>query len=314
MNLNPVNLIKELRVNSGPLEGAFVVAPAGKINWYFANLGLQGIARKLSPEDLDHYVRKYLDCFISQLEADSTIFDVVGTTKIDPDSHDSYASTFLSLAALYVRLSNNKEWYLANQSKLNDIAYFNLTTQIKPNKLITTFQSPHPYNVGFNMDNCENYRGLIDYSYLLKSFNNTNDLYFFQMAEDVATGLKGLYDPMTKAFKPSDVATGVEKSFYPGTTTQIFAQAFGVLPLSSYYASAWKFLVNNSPYWRTLAYDPFPWMILSTVAAKRGATSQAKAQLAACDKLFATDRAKVTINELGWYQRTLNILNCPNEA
>ena len=48
---------------------------------------------------------------------------------------------------------------------------------------------------------------------------------------------------------------------------------------------------------------------LGYVAAKRGDTNRARTQMAATEKKYANQRALVTINELGFYQRTQSILN-----
>jgi hypothetical protein len=314
--INPVSEIKALQVNTGPLSGCYLVAPAGLCNWYFTNLGLIGIASRLSSADLDTYVRRYLDVYISRLTPQATINDVVFTdatyqnfTEQKPDSHDSYAATFLSLAARYVRLSRNTAWLNTHVITLKNIAYFNLATQVKPNSLTQTFQKPDPYNVGFNMDNCEVYRGLIDFAAMLRDYGYTDDAnYYDQFATQASIGLTGLWDSQRAGFRSSDVDPVATTSFYPGATTQVFAQAFNVSPLRGWRDAAWSYLAKWAPDWASCAYDPYPWMIIGTVAAKRGLSNQAKAQLAKCDQIFVNNRRFVTINELGWYQRTKNIL------
>ena len=48
--------------------------------------------------------------------------------------------------------------------------------------------------------------------------------------------------------------------------------------------------------------------MLGLAAAKRGQSALARAQLASMEKTFASNRAMITINELGFYQRTQSVL------
>jgi len=79
--------------------------------------------------------------------------------------------------------------------------------------------------------------------------------------------------------------------------------------MSPYFTSAYNFLNTYSPNWPNEVYDPFPWAILGYVAAKRGDLTRARTQMAATQKKYATDPGLVTINELGFYQRTQSLLN-----
>lgn len=307
---DPFQIIANCRISSGPakLIGAYRIVPnVGRINWYFSNLGLLGTARYVPSENL----RSYLNAYIRNLKADFTIDDYQAdlVTPMKPDSHDSYAATFLSLAAIYVRLTGDVPWFNANVDTLKNIAYYNLARQVKANKLTRTFQIPDAYDVGFFMDNCEVYRGLRDLCLLLDDHGHGMDaMYYNSFAVDITHGLMNLWDYNKSGFRPSDAHASAETSFYPGVTCQVFAQAFDVAPLSAYYTSAWQYVTKFAPKWSALVYNQFPWMILSTVAAKRKLTKQAQAALAQCEYLHRIQPELVTINELGWYQRTRNLL------
>lgn len=310
--LDPLQIITSCRITSGPaaLIGAYRIVPSvGRINWYFSNLGLIGTARFL-PKD---HVRNYLDVYIRNLKADCTIddFEADLTTPMKPDSHDSYAATFLSLAAHYVALTNDTNWYYSNVATLKRIAYFNLATQTKPNQLTRVFQSPDPYDVGFFMDNCEVHRGLKDFAQLLRRFGDESDaVYYDAFAETIAYGLMNLWDPVMSGFRPSDAHNTAIRAFYPGVTCQIFAQAFDVTPLSAYYDKAWTYVQRYAPDWSRRRYDDFPWAILGAVSAKRKVLQPARWTL-----MHMNEQARLgnynmlTINELGWYQRINNLLN-----
>ena len=159
------------------------------------------------------------------------------------------------------------------------------------------------------MDNAEVYRGLRDFAALLQERGDTADAaYYDQFANKIAIAMGGLFSASTSAFRMADLSTQTETSFYPGTTCQVFPQAFGVSELSGYYDRAWNFFNANTPGWENGTLDPCPWAVLGLAAAKRGQTALANAQLASIEKTFSANRAMVTINELGFYQRTRSVL------
>lgn len=318
--INVVEAIKALRINTGSYAGAYEIAPNGLSNWYFTNLGLISIVQYLSPSDLDKYIRTYLDLYISKLEANMSIQDIqfpfgrANTsvfTLVPSDSDDSYAATTLSLAVRYLRASQNWTWWDKNKSRLKDMAYRNIATSVKSNGLTSVFQGPRSQanNAGYLMDNCEAYRGLRDFSALLKERGDTADgAYYGLFATNIANALTGLFMASSNAFKMADLSTQTETSFYPGTSCQIFPQVFDVSELSGYYDRAWNYLNMYSKGWESGALDPYPWAVLGLAAAKRGQTALAQSQLLSIEKTFTVNRPLVTINELGFYQRTKSIL------
>ena len=65
----------------------------------------------------------------------------------------------------------------------------------------------------------------------------------------------------------------------------------------------------NSPGWETGKLDPYPFAVLGlAAAAKCGLTTLAKAQQVSIEKSFIANRPMVSINELGFYQRTKSVL------
>ena len=182
---------------------------------------------------------------------------------------------------------------------------------VKPNGLTSVFQSPRNQgnNAGYLMDNSEVYRGLRDFSGVLRERGETaNAAYCDQFAKNMAAAMAGLFNTSTSAFRMADLSTQTETSFYPGTTSQVFPQAFGVTELEGYYDRAWSFLDTNSPSWEKGVLDPYPFAVLGLTAAKRGQTTLATAQMASMEKTFITNRPMITINELGFYLRTKSVL------
>ena len=311
--------IKSLQITSGPYANGYLVAPNGMLNWYFTNLGLLPVVQYFSPDDLDRYVRTYLDLYLKNLTVNSTISDIGFTpgsntvVMIPSDSDDSYASTFLSLAVRYTRASQNWAWWDANEAALKNMAYRNLAVMQKPTDgLVSTFQPPRNQanGLGYLMDNAEDYRGLRDFASLLRDRGETTDANYYDLvATGIAQGIgTRLYDTAHAGFMTSDGDAQATEAFYAGTTCQSFPEAFGINELSAYYSKSWIYLNQYSPNWQNGQYDAFPWAVLGYVAAQRGLTAQAHEQLQAIDKLFFYNRALVTLNELGFYQRTQSIL------
>lgn len=317
--IDAVAQIKALRIASGPYAGGFEIAPNGRLNWYFTNLGLLPIVQYLSAADLDAYIRPYLDLYLRSLNANGSIDDVdfpLGRadpstfTRVLSDSDDSYAATLLSLAARYLRASGNGAWWDANKARLKEVAYRNLALAVKANGLTSVFQAPRSStnSIGYLMDNCEAYRGLRDFAAVLRERGDADAAYYDGFATSIGNAVAGLYKSASAAFVPGDAYTAVETVFYPGATCQVFAQAFGVTECQTLFDAGWACLNKYAPGWETGGYDPYPWAILGFVAAKRGQSSQASKQLTTIEQKFATNRSLVTINELGFYQRTRSVL------
>jgi len=321
----PINAparIKALRITTGPLTGGYRIAPGGRLNWYFTNLGLIAIVQYLTTAELDLYVRRYLDLYLSRLETDLTIRDVLfndetlqNITLVPSDSDNSYVATLLSLMVRYLQATQNWSWWDANKTRIKALAQAGIVNLIKTNGLVRVFQpgNPSPYaNFGYMMNNAEDYRGLSDLSALLYQRGESADAaYFGSIAAGIGQTMQILlWDAARSGFKVSDQDLRADTdSFYPGSTCQVFPQVFGVSECAGYFTPAYRFLNTWSPRWPSLVYDPFPWCILGTVAAKRGDSTRAMTQLTATETLFQQNQALVTINELGFYQRTRSILN-----
>ncbi len=316
--------IKKLRIKQGIFAGGYQVAPTGVLNWYFTNLGLIAIVPRLTLSDLNIYIRSYLNLYLKRLEPDMSIKDInfedgnplSSYGKTPSDSDDSYAATFLSLASLYaktiyIKQSKDLTWWNKNKSKLKNIAYYNLAISIKQNGLTSVFQSPRSQkdNTGYLMDNCESYRGLRDFAEMLRLTGDIADAnYFDSFANGITQGIDSmLFDSITARFIPSDNPLD-ETCFYPKATCQVFPQAFGLVELSSHFDQAWHYLNATAANWQNGHYEEYPWAILGFVAAKRGAIIQAQAQMKTVQSLFIHKRGLVTINELGFYQRTKDVL------
>lgn len=312
--------LTELQVKKGPYKGMFLVAPAGVGNWYFANLGLQGIIPYMDNSALEALIRPYLDLYISKLRSDYTIDDVGFPGGIDfpettvlhiSDSDDSYASTFTSLVLLYVKASGNTAWWNSNSVVINEIMTRNCLIPIKPNNLTSTFTPTNIqkiWDVGYFMDNCEVYRGLRDAATLNKdnvAVANT----FSAGADRIAVGLRGLW--AETGFRYADAAPilrTTDKALYPDGACQVFAEAFGVTELRDLFDKSYTYLNNSFPGWETGNLDAFPFAVLGYVSALRQDFTRAKTQVSIIEEKFTLSRPHITLNELGWYSKTRAIV------
>ena len=319
--IDAVARIQALRIGTGPLTDGYRIAPDGRLNWYFTNLGLISIVQYLDAAGLDHYIRRYLDLYLSRLEPNASIQDVSfndssleSITLLPSDSDNSYAATLLSLAARYLRASGNWAWWDAHQATLKTLAQANITSQFKANGLSRVFQPPRSTSIseyGFTMNNCEDWRGLRDLAGLLNQRGQAAEASaLLDQAHQLGQAIERvLWDGTRHGYRVSDQDLHADtRSFYPGSCCQVFPQAFGVIETSSHDDAAYRFLNTYSPRWPDEAYDPFPWCILGYVAAKRGDTSRAQTQLSATEALYQSHPERVTINELGFYQRIRSLM------
>lgn len=308
------------RIAVGPLRGAFVVAPAGMVNWYFANLALTAIRPSLDPATRERLILAHLDLCLSRLDGRATIADVsfaggVPTAAITlhrPDSHDSYASTLLSLAAGLVGDARGRQWLAAHLSRLKEVAEANLLAQMKPNGLVRVFQAGTGLpDTGYFMDNCENLAGLRDFAVVLDHFGDRNGAATLKRAVTrIADGLKRLWDAPAGRFRAADDGAPAGRAFYPDATCQVFPQLLGIGELSSYWGGGWRALMRLAPNWAACGLDPHPWALLGRVAALRGERAQASAQTAVIEARLPVDPARVPIHDLGFHhltRRTLGI-------
>jgi len=233
---------------------------------------------------------------------------------VPSDSDNSYASTLLSLVVRYLNASGNWSWWDTHQNTLKTIALSNVVNQIKPNGLTRVFQLPRTSGIsdfGFTMNNCEDWRALRDFSALLAQRGQAQEAQtYLDKAHQIGLAINNLlWDNISNGYLVSDQDLQADtRSFYPGSCCQVFPQAAGVIESSSHDSAAYGFLNTWSPRWPSEAYDPFPWCILGYVAAKRGDTTRAQTQLAATDARYQSNPGLVTINELGFYQRTRSLL------
>jgi hypothetical protein len=323
VQFNPLTFLEQGKVTSGPFTGGYLNAPDGELNWYFANVGLTAFVRFIPNEIL-----QYLNLYLANLTPASTIEDVLfpspGTYQLRPsDSDDSYAATFLSLAAGYVTVSGNIGWFKSHIATFKSIADRNMVQNRYANGLTYPFQTEAQYDLAYLEDNCEVYRGLADFVATLNKAGSTADANYYsgKMAETLKA-IQTMYSAGTRAwwfdYFPDGTHDPIGTSFYPDLVTQAFPQAYRVPVPINWEAMGYAYLNRYAPGWPTGTCpnnpggkcDDFPWAILGYVAALRKQTAAAQQQVAYINHISTdpSQRGALTVNELGWYQRTLDVL------
>jgi Cro/C1-type HTH DNA-binding domain len=307
--------IDSLRISDGPFAGGFRLQENdGRLNWYFCNLGLLPLCDK-EPATVVAYLNLYLKNTDPARGTIEDVREIASGVRQPPDSDDSYAATFLTLASRYYQATDDQVWWEGHAPRLKQIAKQVLLAAQKPSGLVANFVGQPERAVGFLMDNSEVYRGLSDFSGQLARSKDAEATVFSDAAARVAKGIAGLYDPKTQSFQVADIPAAT--TFYPLRTAQVFPEVFGVpfgdaAETQRIYAAAWAFLNAGGDHWETGqvadgSLGGYPWMVLSFASAKHGDAARARAQLA----FFSNELKKpapipqfTAANELAWAAMT----------
>ncbi|MBZ5695983.1 MAG: hypothetical protein LAN36_11570 [Acidobacteriia bacterium] len=215
-----------------------------------------------------------------------------------PDSHDSFAATFLSLVAEYLKLTGNKAWLsttspqagLTYAQVLAHIATQNLTTQLNVsgvnNNLVNTFQAQifpkdgSVFNICYTEDNCEDYRGLIDGAYVFGVAGDaTTQTACLTAAASVVTGIESLYGTSSQGNQFFTWAAGVtwdsidtitNPNWYPNLQPNLFPELNGVpvTDAANTFATVRNWIAMKWPsYWADSSKDTFPNCFIPWMAA-----------------------------------------------
>lgn len=322
LDFNTLDALLSLRITSGTYTGAFRVAAAGMINWYFNNLALIQFVR-----DIPEYVRQYLELYLSKVATgDATngyryILDIDSdlSTPVNPDSHDSYAATFLSLVKGYVEATGNIAWFTSRVNQITDIAYYNLALAQKASGLVNTFQTSawgSYSSVAQLMDNAEAWRGLDDFIFTLNYTGQTSNVaYYTTIRDGVLNGIfnstTGLRDATNNRFFVNDTrptATGV---FYPDAICQIWPE-LKRLPeqVAGAFAGARSYFESVAPNWHHNNYDlsGFVWPHIAALYAMRGEVENPSEQLRQVNAIWSSTPNMVRVDRLGFIHLTKQFL------
>lgn len=252
-------------------DGAIKKHPnQGWITPYFANFAAIAML-----EDPVNYplVERYLNWYLRHLEKNGTIFDYHYDEQLlfrtaGPDSEDSYAGTYLSLAGAYHYRTGQTDWVKKNLPRLKKVAGVIINLMDRDG---LTFALAG-YRVKYLMDNCEAYRGLKDFANLLHSLGDQDAAMYQSKASAIAAGIERmLWNPRAKCYHTSK--TGWLRNrirlgkFYPDATCQVFPVLYGLLePDSKRAGSLYRLFNNFQPHWVFIKPPHFPWMLLGYYA------------------------------------------------
>ena len=218
-------LLMPFRVDAGPYAGAYLLAPGGAVNWYFATTSLLHLRRLPLAQ-----TRDYLDVYLAHLDPSDGIADVLPQASgiyapVAPDSEDAYAATFVSLAVRYHEESHDDAWWRRNAATLSAIVYAKLLTQVKSDGLI---RASHTDPTGYLMDNVEDYAGLRSLSRSLAQAQASDAAYIASFVAPLGAAIQRLYSDQAHAYKWSDNDPIGPLVPYPACTAQVFPQLYDV--------------------------------------------------------------------------------------
>lgn len=340
--------LSSYEVNDGPYAGAYRVADGGRIDWYFANLGLRFFV-----DDAAYNARigTYLDVFLAKLNpvtltilnydyAPAKSFcgesDAPGKAEIFysqphlmcPDSNDSYAATFVSLAVAWAR-TGHPAWWASNQIRILDLVRKNLLEQRKANGLIATCHRVcgsvgQVYTVGLLMDNSEDYAALKDLGGYLNAAGRGEGDPYLSAARDLGAAIhRELYKSILNSEPRSgwlwndtqDVPANAGK-WYPDCTAPMFPALYDVRSLDA--AGDWQRLRDGYSYlerqqvcraWESnFLKDDFPWYLIGyAVALREGQPGRARNMVENGGPFVKLHPDRLTINELGYATKILSL-------
>lgn len=312
-------------------SGAFTLKPGdSRIIPYFANLAAMALVDR-RPQAVRLYVEWYLDRLNlpDRWGLHGTIYDyrVDPSGKEEPthgyDSADSYAATFLTLVRAYLDRTGDLDFVLDKLPALETVAGVIPALQDADGLVWATPARLEKYL----MDNCENYRGLVDYAAILAAVGRDEEAgRALAAAGRVRRGIeerlwnekRGNYDWCIYTLWLGGLRLGEVsrksdwKRWYPDTTAQIFPVITGVIdPGSPRAASLYQNLDQWHPGWVGQAKaDPHPWSVLGYAAAVMGDTQQALAFTRATAATYmAEDGPYSGLSwEIAWHLLTVGLL------
>jgi hypothetical protein len=218
-------LLMPFRVVAGPYAGAYLLAPGGAVNWYFATTSLLHLRRLPLAQ-----TRAYLDAYLAHLDPNDGIADVLPQPSgiyapVAPDSEDAYAATFVSLAVRYRQESRDDAWWSKNAATLSSMVYAKLLTQVKADGLIRASRTDP---TGYLMDNVEDYAGLAALASTLTATHDHDAPYVASFVAPLGAAIQRMYSEQAHAYKWSDNDPLGPLVPYPACTAQVYPQLYRV--------------------------------------------------------------------------------------
>lgn len=250
-----------------------------------------------------------------------------------PDSHDSYASVFLSLMARYIKLTGDSAWLLGPspqpgltyQTVLTNIYNYNLANSIS-NNLTQTFQGNiapwdgSAFTTQYLEDNCESYTAFDDSIYLFSLLSDAttqaNAIYCKSL---MASGIYNLFDTNFNIFAyyyGADVSTYYNDpnvGFYAAMQAQLWPELHGVSSILEYMKQSARLWMSQrwNNWWADKGRDTLPFNLSGFIYARlRNDAAKAYTAVENAERYFLTDGSMI-IQEFAYYLNTKDALASP---
>lgn len=289
------NYLRSLQLASGAIKDNG--EKNSRICPYFANFACLALLKNPAPENTA-VVKKYMLWYMSKLngavnpvsgavEIPGSIYDYQGEAEATMgtyDSVDSYAATFLILAAEFADASGeNKEWLSQYAEKLTLISNamekcIDTDYNTMPGNLSTDDNdglsiASYVYDAKYLMDNCEVNQGLKAAKWLKDNNLITDDSGDFAalLTKNTSSIESQLWKTSVYNWNDNGSASAISKweVFYPDATSQLYPALFEVIAPSGERANKLYTRFNhNYPNWsKGQTYSSFPWALMVYAAA-----------------------------------------------
>lgn len=279
-------------------DGAIAMSPTqDRVVPYFSNLAAISLLNR-DPA----VVKKYIQWYVAHLGKHDpwgmkgTVTDYIyrGSQEISTrsyDSADAYAGTFLTLALEYHRATSDSDYLKQILPQLYAVADTIVALQSGDGLVRAKISDPSKYL----MDNCEAYRGLIDFAHLLSMLGEqSNAVKYYRKAEAIREGIEHrLWDPTTNSYywrihwlgfrQRSDL-----RKWYPDAVSQLYPILTEVIsPNSDQARSIWESFNRHFPGWPRLDHgQKFAWTQVAYVSFKMGDMQKSQSFVESVKRLF----------------------------
>lgn len=270
-------------ISAQQLSDGAILDGGAEIDPYFANLAAIGWLKDNTTNRIPQ-VENWMSWYLAHLNwpdnqgiygtiYNYTVSNGIETSNNSYDSADAYAATFLALAAaLWNTGDPGAQSFIKDTVGKYDLDVVgNVITNLQQsNGLVEAMPS---YPLQYLMDNCEDYRGLLDFAALAKQAwgDTSTQSWYNAHASGIQSGIQNtLYIASTKLYYPYAGSPPPNlKTFYPDAVSQLWPAVNGVVSGSQANNSYAKFK-SAWPGWTTLSFDtssdPFPWCAVSYAA------------------------------------------------
>lgn len=255
-----------------------------------------------------------------------------------PDSHDSYASTFLSALANYISLTDDWTWlqgnstwpdgsggYLTYEEVLDGIYDFNLSNQIT-NFLTNTFQDEinprdgSAFTVQYLEDACESYSGFKDITPVFVLLGDaTREANAIFCEATMASGIFNLYSITNGVFAyyygqdTGDFVDNPNINFYPWMQAQLFPELHQISSVNNDMKQSVRLWVSEKwdSWWADRTKGTTPENFGGYIAARYWQDTAKAYCFVENTERYYLDQGAIVIHDFAYYLRIKDLLMAP---